>query len=917
MCRREAMQLFLKKSKGSITVFVTLILVPTIFFTSFMVDLARIKLYSNQAVMTADNYGQTVLTYYDNVLKELYGLFSVTQNETALKELETLQSYMATSFNPNSQQIKWKHMKETVEYAEEKLGTGSDYSGFMPYSSAAVEVNYTPVDNANLGTDEVLSSQIGDFMKFRIVQCIGDSGKGILEVLDSVQNLKGDAEAASKSAEIAEQAGELLDAAKEYYDELRKVPEYPDYIKGINEAISNFKTEYVNIINSDEYQAYVALMEIGEDVGKAASDEVSDYEDAMKNLKEGEEEPAKPSDDTYEKADIYDTWSDLCPDATEEGLKKSYDNAVKKITDKMAEGDITFDLFPSVMDSLAEKGGNNEKQGIVQTKYETIKALNDELTSILNDEAVTESVKKGIENSLNTIETIGEHVSTYRQMDGEIKQKNDPVNTAYKTQMDDFITKLNNYGAGAFIDGKADKDMKADDVSLLDDALLDESKYYDFTQNDTYESAYESLKTCFEKESNNDAEKYENMEDNAKNLLKSKQDALSDENESTDARDIPESFGYGSGGTGSGFNMTSMMKDASNMFSFNGIEQEGEKLLLKFYTVEYDFGMFSDRVTVEREKKKNETNESLTGYEMSKKINYLYGAELEYILNGANSSKDNLNAARNKILAFRAVMNFASTFLIDEVNNPINEISEEAAAINPILGLAVNGALRLAVAGAETYDDWDLLKSGDKAYVLKTKLDQMSAYGELQSLMSDVSDSVGGETEESAKKSDSSVSDTDSSGIKLAKDTDSITEDISKDTDSKKISLKKDIGIETTEETDSSGKSTLSIKMDYDNYLMIMMVFLTERGTVVQRTANLIELNVNTVEQKIGTDGTLSELTFKMDNAVTAVNATCSVHMDFLVMPDSFAQSVASDDTYSELKEFEKNSYKYTVTRGY
>jgi hypothetical protein len=86
---------------------------------------------------------------------------------------------------------------------------------------------------------------------------------------------------------------------------------------------------------------------------------------------------------------------------------------------------------------------------------------------------------------------------------------------------------------------------------------------------------------------------------------------------------------------------------------------------------------------------------------------------------------------------------------------------------------------------------------------------------------------------------------------------------------------------------------------------------------VVHRTSNLIELNVNTVEQGIGADGTLGELTFKMDNAVTAVNATCSVHMDFLVMPDSFAQSVASDDTYSELKEFEKNSYKYTVTRGY
>ena len=51
------MRRLFKTVKGSITVLVTLILVPTIFFTGFMVDLARIKLYGNQAVMTADNYG--------------------------------------------------------------------------------------------------------------------------------------------------------------------------------------------------------------------------------------------------------------------------------------------------------------------------------------------------------------------------------------------------------------------------------------------------------------------------------------------------------------------------------------------------------------------------------------------------------------------------------------------------------------------------------------------------------------------------------------------------------------------------------------------------------------------------------------------------------------------------------------------
>ena len=54
-----------------------------------------------------------------------------------------------------------------------------------------------------------------------------------------------------------------------------------------------------------------------------------------------------------------------------------------------------------------------------------------------------------------------------------------------------------------------------------------------------------------------------------------------------------------------------------------------------------------------------------------------------------------------------------------------------------------------------------------------------------------------------------------------------------------------------------------------------------------------------------------------MTDAYTAVNATCEVHLDFVVMPDGFAKKVTDDGTYEEVKTFEKNRYKFTVTRGY
>ena len=50
-----------RKNQGIITVFVLLIMVPTVVITGTMVDLARLKMCNSQAAMAADSYGEVVL----------------------------------------------------------------------------------------------------------------------------------------------------------------------------------------------------------------------------------------------------------------------------------------------------------------------------------------------------------------------------------------------------------------------------------------------------------------------------------------------------------------------------------------------------------------------------------------------------------------------------------------------------------------------------------------------------------------------------------------------------------------------------------------------------------------------------------------------------------------------------------------
>ena len=90
-----------RKNQGMITVFVIMIMVPVVAITGVMVDVARLKMYSSQAAMAADAYGAAVLSEFDNLLKQLYGLFAVTQNKEGMEAVEKMAEYASYSFNPN------------------------------------------------------------------------------------------------------------------------------------------------------------------------------------------------------------------------------------------------------------------------------------------------------------------------------------------------------------------------------------------------------------------------------------------------------------------------------------------------------------------------------------------------------------------------------------------------------------------------------------------------------------------------------------------------------------------------------------------------------------------------------------------------------------------------------------------------
>lgn len=850
------MELFLKRSRGSITVLVTLILVPTIFFTGFLTDLSRLKLCGNQAVMAADNYGETVLTQYDNLLKELYGLFAVTQNEDGRKALDDLQAYMKTSFDPSANGINWNHLEAVQDFA----GI-NEVKGFMPYRSATVEMSYEFPENANLGDNIVLATQVGDFMRFRIAEQLVEENTDLLSMLETVSNMEKDAEAIDAKTDLDEKVKELLELTKEYYDILKDIAEYPNYVDGINGAYQTCNNKIEEILASEAYKHYkdymnedssaiAAALSRREEVENAEDDDDSTEETGTDGSTSKVETPAKPkpaplTDDEKRLCEIADAYNND-PEARKDRLAKKFDDAVGMIEDAAKKDPIHFGNYQSKIESLLDKASK------IAAKGQEIKTLEAQLEEILESDDITEKLKNGLKRDLEEMQKLlgGDQIQLYTTIANYINTKDTPVNGEYETQVGKIVEKLEEV---------ADTYLQPNEYEGEYEPPLDAKKWSDFQDVERQKELYDKLVDTFGK--GGDEKEGNKKKDQANKMLEDAQNALKGESFVTNARDIPESFGYGSVGNEAGFKMKSMIKDAKKLFSANGFKSAGNQLLLKVYAVQYDFGMFSSRVTNIKtdDEEDQEPAVSLTGYEMSKRINYLYQAELEYLLGGNNSSKKNLESARNKILAIRAVVNFTATYSISEIDKAIRAIQDAATAVNPLLGAVVGGALRLAVTGVETAADWNELKSGESVILIKQEMGDLTALDTFAGLLN-ISDTNLGE-----------------------------------------------------ESKDKDG----DLCLNYEQYLKLMIVFLTTTDEVMNRTRNLIELNVNAADAGLGEDDNLTSLTFHMKDAHTAVDATCTVHLDFLVMPDGFARKVATSEDYNSLMEFEKNSYKFTVTRGY
>ena len=322
-------------------------------------------------------------------------------------------------------------------------------------------------------------------------------------------------------------------------------------------------------------------------------------------------------------------------------------------------------------------------------------------------------------------------------------------------------------------------------------------------------------------------------------------------------------------------NSSSFLDFFKSGFSFKVLEKSAARLFDKFLLTEYDFGMFSSRVSG---KEKGEGTENVEDYSLSKvkmspKVNYLYGAEIEYLYGGNQKSEKNLASARNIICGVRMTMNFISTYSVKEVNDAINAISNAAyqaamasgaftfgagTALAPLVKVAVSLALRSGIAAIETVKDWEHLKEREDVVLWKKEINDLWCVEDIKSLLGDKYQ--GG----------------DGGGV----------------------------------------SSNTGMKLSYEDYLHVLLFLCISPSDLTSRTSDLITLNVN---QSQNSGDTLSApLKFKMTETVTAVKTTCKAKLDLVVVPQHFMEMfLGGDETQQKIEKLDDDYVYYTMIRGY
>lgn len=207
--------------RGAVSVFLVIVLLPTILCASLFVDASRVESAKGLVSSAGDLTLNTVLSQYDVDLNDFYGLMASAQDMDDV--LGAAEDYFTACIK--SQGI---NTTDTAKYVNSISGfffgddSISDLLGLDLADNA--KVNVSPINNGSLTNTALVKTQIVEFMKYR------SPINSVVDLLKKFQDSSKELENTTKTTDLVEKKQDYYEAqgdvAKKAYDIYKLIEEY-------------------------------------------------------------------------------------------------------------------------------------------------------------------------------------------------------------------------------------------------------------------------------------------------------------------------------------------------------------------------------------------------------------------------------------------------------------------------------------------------------------------------------------------------------------------------------------------------------------------------------------------------------------------------------------------------------------------
>jgi len=237
-----------EKTKGAISIFLALIMLPMFTFAGLILDGVRLE-SAQSAISGAGNLALNAgLSEYNETLLNVYGLFAVSKTDKALSN--NLNRYFTNTLEANNL------LESSDSYTRNFLNSISTYfsnpdsqtyDNLLQLQNDAAQFTVAGVANSQLSNPEVLDRQIIEYMKYRGPVSLG---VGFLEKLNILGEVPKQNEAIQAKVEYDKSMSDVQTACDNAYKSLK---EYKTLLA--NSGVSNDPASLNANVNSDLLKA--------------------------------------------------------------------------------------------------------------------------------------------------------------------------------------------------------------------------------------------------------------------------------------------------------------------------------------------------------------------------------------------------------------------------------------------------------------------------------------------------------------------------------------------------------------------------------------------------------------------------------------------------------------------------------------